>query len=600
MVRGEHTMVTISGYTKKSSLIWETGRRHVWLLLCYIAFTFILNQAVIYGNDSIAKATDEILLGRQAALGALMKPLLLMTLLGTAAAYAKSFCANLYNAAVQRDVRDAMSRHFISLQMRCFGKNGSGGIMTKLSSDMTEVGRFFSEVLPQFLVNVITVITVTVYFVQLDAMLIVILFASYPVMLVLSNWISKRFARIIKGFRTRMDDRTQAAYDVVQGIEVGRSYNLYEVLKKRLDVLIDDIAEHGARSTRISSMNYLLKNVIMKIPLVGCYLFALHEVLNGQITTGEMLAFTVLLGRIIYPFGELVLSLNDFREAGVSFERLQGIYGQPQETLGTHAYSIAENTPAVYWDKITFSYEEGQPVLRGLSFRARQGETIAFVGGSGEGKSTILKLLCGFYQRDGGSFLLYGRPFEEWELQSARACFSLVTQNVFLFPVSIWENVAYGKENATHEEVIEACKAANIHAFIEGLPQGYDTLVGERGVRLSGGERQRISLARAFLKAAPILLLDEPTAAIDEGTEAQLQEAIARISKGRTVIIIAHRLSTVEHADCIYVVEQGVVAESGTHGELLEKNGVYARLMKYGLRDNADGKVIHNEAVEEA
>lgn len=584
MVRGEYPMVK----TKANSLLWKAGQKHGWLLLCYIVLAFMLNQIVIYGNDYLAKAADEVLLGNKVVLVSLLKPLMLMVVLGSAAAFGKSFCAGVYNAVVQRDVRDILSRHLLRLPLHCFEKNGSGGIMTKLSSDMNEVGRFFSEILPQFLINLITVITVTIYIAQMDVMLVVILFAGYPVMLLVADWLSKRLAKITRGFRSRIDDRTQAAYDVVQGIEVARSYNLYDVMKARLDAFIDDIAFHAWRSTRISSMSFLIKGIITQIPIVGCYLFALYEVLNGQITTGELLAFIVLLGRVIYPIGDVVFCLNDFREAGVAFERIQEIYNQQEECLGTQAYDCQTDALAICWENVTFSYQEGQPVLKGLSFQAGQGETIAFVGGSGEGKSTIFKLLCGFYQRNGGSFSLYGRAYEEWDLQAARNCFSLVSQNVFLFPVNIWENVAYGRENATRADVIEACKNANIHDFIQGLSQGYDTLVGERGVRLSGGERQRISIARAFLKDAPILLLDEPTAAIDEGTEAELQEAIARISKGRTVIIIAHRLSTVEHADRIYVVDKGVVAEYGTHETLMEQDGVYTRLMNQGMQKETE------------
>lgn len=237
----------------------------------------------------------------------------------------------------------------------------------------------------------------------------------------------------------------------------------------------------------------------------------------------------------------------------------------------------------IVWENVRFGYREDQMVLNGISFRIRQGETAAFVGGSGEGKSTLFRLLCGFYIKTSGRFFLYGKEFENWDLQAARECFSLVSQNVFLFPVSIRQNVAYGKEGATEEEIVEACKNANIHERILEFPQGYDTVVGERGTRLSGGEKQRISIARAFLKNAPLLLLDEPTAAVDEGTETQIQEAVSRISKGRTVLLIAHRLSTVRQADQIFVIKHGKIAEQGTHQELLELGGVYAGL--YG----ADG-----------
>lgn len=587
----------------KQRFWWKAMRTHVWLLAGYLVLAFILNQVIIYGNDVIAKATDQVLAGQQTTLNGLLKVLAGLAVGGAAAAYGKSLCASVYNAAIQRDVKNDLCTHILALPLGYFEKNGSGGLMTKLSSDMNAIGLFFAEVLPLLLVDLITVLTITVYFVKMDFMLIVILFASYPLMLLVADRLSKRLAAIARGFRSRMDERTQAAYDAVQGITVGRSYNLYPVMKKRLDTIIDDIAAHAWRSTRISSLGWLLKGTITNIPVVGCYFFALYETLNGRITTGEMLAFTVLLGRILTPIGDLVFCLNEIREAGVAFERVQAIFAEPteqecqrqQEAFALSEHDDLENSMAgtdlaICWKDVTFSYQEGHPVLRGVSFAAKKGETIAFVGGSGEGKSTIVKLLCGFYQKEGGSFLLYGKAYEDWALSAARSCFSLVSQDVFLFPVSVWENVAYGKKDATKAEVVHACESANIHAFIEQLPQGYDTLVGERGVRLSGGERQRISIARAFLKDAPILLLDEPTAAVDEETQKLLQEAIARIAKGRTVLIVAHRLSTVASADCIYVMEQGTVAESGTHTELLARHGAYERLMRCGAQDT-----VHKE-----
>ncbi len=212
--------------------------------------------------------------------------------------------------------------------------------------------------------------------------------------------------------------------------------------------------------------------------------------------------------------------------------------------------------------------------MNGMSFRVEAGKQTAFVGGFGEGKTTIFKLLCGLYEKGGGRYLLFGRPFEEWNLEAARSCFSEVSQNIFLFPGTIRQNVACGKEDATWEEIVEACRNANIHDFIAGLPEGYETLVGERGVCLSGGQRQRISIARAILRDAPILLLDGPTASVDREAERKIQEAVDRAAKGRTVIVIAHRLSTVKNAERIYVVSGGRVAESGNHRELMERQRI--------------------------
>ncbi len=564
---------------KRKNLYIEIGAKHGLLLLIYVVAATILNAVVISGNEYLARATDSLLGGETVQFQDFFLPLTIMIVAGTIMSYVQSLSGNNYSAKVQKDIKSKIGAHLLKLPYSYYDEKGTGSIMTKLVSDISEVGRFFAEIMPNLIVDFITVATVTMYLLQMDIMLIVVLFVTYPVLLVVADKLSRYLTSVVKKRRTSLDARTQTAYDAIQGIEVVRSYNLDKVMQKKINYYIDDVADQGCKSTKITSMGYVLRHAINTIPVVLCYMFALHEVMTGKITTGDMLAFSVLLNRILWPLGNIVFCVNDIREVGVSLKRVKEIYDREPEESGAQAFPMeASGGNVVEWKDITFSYDGERQVLNGMNLTIGQGQTVAFAGGSGEGKSTVFRILCGFYQKSGGSYKLFGHEFADWDLGAARNCFSYVSQNVFLFPESIWRNVAYGKENATKEEVIEACKNANIHDFIMNLPDGYDTLVGERGVRLSGGERQRISIARAFLKNAPILLLDEPTAAVDAGTEELLQEAINRISQGKTVIIIAHRLSTIMEADKIYVVEGGRIAESGTHTELIEKNGIYASM----------------------
>lgn len=575
----------------KNNLYLDVGMRHGILLLLYLAAAAVINVVVIAGNDYLARATDTLLGGGTVEFSLFFLPLGMMIVLGTVMTYIRDICAYNYSAVVQRDIRGKIGAHLLVLPYSYYDEKGTGSIMTKLISDISEVGRFFSEIMPELLVDLITVVTVSVYLLKMDVMLTLILFVTFPVLMVVADRLSRHLSSVAGKRRTSIDARTKVAYDALSGMEVVRSYNLYDVMQRKINYYIDDVAEQGCKSTRITSRGHVLRHTVNTIPVVVCYLFALHETMTGKITTGDMLAFSVLLSRIIYPLSNIVFCVNDIREVNVSLRRVKELYDQPPEDSGTGTFAMeSKEKDVIVWKDVTFSYDGERSVLNGVSLHIPQGSTVAFAGGSGEGKSTIFKILCGFYRMNGGSYRLFGHEYREWEIGAARNCFSYVSQNVFLFPESIWKNVAYGRENATKEDVIEACKNANIHEFIVNLPQGYDTMVGERGVRLSGGERQRISIARAFLKDAPILLLDEPTAAMDSGTEGLLSEAINRISAGKTVIIIAHRLSTIKDADTIYVIDKGKVAETGTHEELLSLNGIYATMHGKEAAGDDEGK----------
>jgi ABC-type multidrug transport system fused ATPase/permease subunit len=234
-------------------------------------------------------------------------------------------------------------------------------------------------------------------------------------------------------------------------------------------------------------------------------------------------------------------------------------------------------------EQVGFSYKNGYEVLKGLSLEIKKGQIHALVGSSGSGKSTVLKLLCGFYDIDKGDIKLYGECYSKWNLEQLRKNFAVVSQEVYLFPGSIRDNIAYGKPDATEAEIIEASKTAYAHDFIMNFEEGYETMVGERGVRLSGGQKQRISIARAILKNAPVLLLDEPTSALDTNSEKLVQKALDEFMKDRTVIIVAHRMSTIVKADEIFVLESGALKERGTHQELIDKKGAYFSLYERQL-----------------
>lgn len=313
------------------------------------------------------------------------------------------------------------------------------------------------------------------------------------------------------------------------------------------------------------------------IPNIICVSYAYVLVKQGSLSIGELLVFILIQDRFVKAFIDLPFSIVDAKEHLVCIKRIEDILNETEETSGEEKTIISEADTIVF-EKVSFQYENNKRILKEVSFKIPTGSRVAFVGESGGGKSTIFKIICGLYPVSEGRFSLFGRNYCEWNLQIARDFIALVSQNVILFPTTIYENVRYGKWEASKDEIVEACKNAKIQEFIMGLPEKYDTLVGEKGILLSGGERQRISIARAFLKNAPILLLDEPTSAIDIRTEKEIQEAIDKLSQNKTCLTIAHRLSTIENADLIYVIKDGEIIENGTHSGLMNRKGYYFKL----------------------
>lgn len=569
----------------KRGIFLKTSMRYGHLLLISIVMTFLLSAVVIRGNALIADAVDKLLAEREVAISNFLWMLLAFTVVGAIASFLKTYTSSLFGIRVQREFKNLTAQKMPKLEYAFFDDQGSGAIVNKLISDIAETGRFFAETLPGFCTVIITIVTAMIYIASINYKLLFVVLICYPLLLVVANHIAKLLVELAKKRRGKLDLMAAIASDSIQGIAVGRSYNLYEIIRKKLDAAIDDILKNEYQRTTLSSGSYILQQMISWIPNIICSVYVLYQTFSGEVSVGQMMAFLVILNRLIHPMGELPFIINDAREINVSIQRLQDIFRQPEEKNGT--FGMPEEVASAHescdialcLSNIEFAYEEeGRKIFQGLSVNIPKGKTVAFAGGSGQGKTTVFKLLCGFYRPNRGTYSLYGRPFEQWNIQAAREQFALVSQSVFLFPETIFENVSYGKVGATRDEVIEACKNANIHDFIMNLPMQYETMVGERGVRLSGGERQRISIARAFLKNAPILLLDEPTSAIDVGTEQLIQQAIDTISKDKTVIVIAHRLSTIEHADMICMFDQGKILEEGTHDELLAEKGLYYAL----------------------
>lgn len=576
---------------KKDSMIQSNFTkcclRYVGYFVAELLAAYILAKVVVEGNTIIGDAIDNMLAGKSIRPGSFMGVLLGLTMTGFVAAFLKSIFASKFSIKVQAAYKNMVAKKLYRLEYRYFDQNGSASVLNKVNTDIAETDTLLSQNVPEICTNAVAMVIYAIYIGQIHAGLLVLMLICYPFIFWFTNKVVKKIQNLRKIFRQKSDIITEISQDCISGILVLRAFGAEDYFQKKLDAAADDVVTNEAKRVRITNNVLIVRRLLQWMPNIICAVYAYVMVLQGNISLGELVIFLMILQRFVDAFVGVPFNFVDARECMVCVRRVEEILDQPDEISGTATEGITgKNEIAMAFHEVSFSYVEQKEVLKNLSFEIRENASVAFVGDSGGGKSTIFHLLCGFYQPDNGVYELFGRNFNEWDVEAAREHMALVSQNVFLFPTTIRENVRYGNQEATDEEIVQACKDARIHDFIIGLPEGYDSIVGERGILLSGGERQRISIARAFLKNAPILLLDEPTSAIDVETEELIQGALDKLSAQRTCITIAHRLSTIQKADTIMVLKDGKIVESGSHKELLEKGGVYASM--YGKEEKEE------------
>ena len=565
--------------TTKNPKLLDPIRKYWYLCFLYIIFSYLLIRIIVIGSSKIADATDSLFAGEKAALLEFMIPFIILMLLGGAIAFGKSYSKNTFSICMQTDIRNMLVSKLVEIRIPYFDTEGTGTLMNKLLSDMYQTEALFAEGIPELFVAIITIITVCSYIGLQSVRLLLVTMICYPLLFWSAGKLTKMVGKIAVVRRQLYDELENSAYDVIQGISVGRTFHLYELQKKRIFDIADEIVRNESCRTKVLAMNFVVRDLVRWIPKLCCYLFCIYEACHGRMTVGTILAYSMLLDQISKPMGNIPGQIASIREYSISIKRLQEILDQEEEVSGKGVFA-PEGESVLELEHVNFGYSEEKQILKDISLTIKRGSNVAFIGNSGGGKSTVMKILFGFYYPQAGQYRIYGHDFREWDMNALRKHISLVSQNVFLFPGTIAQNVAYGKIGAAREEIIEACEKANIHNFIMKLPQGYDTEVGERGARLSGGQKQRVSIARAFLKDAPIILLDEATASLDVDNETMIQESLSRLIKDKTVMIIAHRMRTVSNADKIVVLKDCVVAESGTPSELDAKDGIYANMVK--------------------
>ena len=490
---------------------------------------------------------------------------------------------------LQHDLRVDGFAHLTHLDLAYFEDQRGGNLVAILNDDINQLERFLNGGANTLIQVATTLVAVGGVFFAISPLIALLAFTPIPVIVWGAFFFQRRAQPLYAEVRDRAGQLAARLSNAISGIATIKSYTREATELDQLDQDSRAYCSANSRAIRISSAFIPLIRMAILAGFLATLIVGGLKTLDGTLNVGLYGVLVFLTQRLLWPLTGLAETVDLYERAMASTRRVLGLLDSQRSIPRDGTLRPSALRGQIRMREVDFAYGDGRPVLREIDLQVDPGQTLALVGSTGSGKSSLIKLLLRFYAPGKGQIEIDGLPIEDYDLLWLRGQIGLVSQDVFLFDGTVEENIAYGRPGAGPEEIRRAARLSEAHAFINELPQGYQTRVGERGQKLSGGQRQRLSLARAVLKDPPILLLDEATSAVDNETEAAIQRSLAQICVGRTTIMIAHRLSTVVHANQILVVEQGRIVERGNHSELLARNGVYAALwaVQTGLRHSA-------------
>ncbi len=564
---------------------------YIYRGLCAAVCTAISAGGTAYLPWIIKDMVDQVLKEKNTdMLNYIVLSIIVVFIIRGIAFYGQSYLMNYVGQKVIIDIRKDVFEKLQRLGLDFYDKNKTGTIMSYVTNDVGALQSAMVENVVEMVTESVILIASIVMMIYLDWRLFLVTFSTFPIVLLFIDWFGKRIRKSGSRIQEATADITSVLQETVSSARVIKSFVREEYEIERFE---RENVKNFRANMKYAQLSATLTPTIEFVAAVGVTIilwYGGNSVIDGKITAGSLVAFLTYAVNISNPIKRLSRVIGNIQKAMAAAQRVFGVLDLPESIQNMpNAKLLPLVKGHVRFNNVSFAYNSGEQVLNNMSFDVKPGEMIAFVGPSGAGKSTVASLLPRFYDVTDGSITIDGEDIRQVTLNSLREQVGIVPQETVLFNGSVYDNILYGRLDATKEEVEAAAKAANAHNFIMELPQGYNTMLGDRGVNISGGQRQRISIARAILKNPQILILDEATSALDTESERVVQEALDRLMVGRTSFVIAHRLSTIKNADKIMVLEKGSLLEQGTHDELMAMNGLYAHLYKIQYR----GKEVH-------
>jgi len=503
----------------------------------------------------------------------------LIAILGAVSSYAEKYLTTSVGQWVMHDLRRTVYQHIHRLSLAEHDKKRTGDLISLVTKDIEAIHSFITTALLGMLVNALTLVGMIVVMFYLNWRFTLIALSIAPALFVVVYLFTIRIKKASRAVRKKESELLSVVQEVLSSIRVVKAFAREDYEQRRFE---EQSLENVETALQARGIKAKLSPVVEVMVAAGTCLvlgYGARLVLAGELSAGVLIVFLLYLGKMYKPMRELSKMTDTISKASVGYEHIQEVMETESHVRDMpRARRAPRFKGKIEFDGVCFSYSPDQPILKDLSFQVEPGQLAAFVGPSGEGKTTLLSLIPRFYDPTSGQVKIDGTDIRRYKLQSLREQMSFVLQETLLFYAPIWQNIAYGKPEARRAEIIRAAELANAHEFIEEMAEGYDTMVGERGVTLSGGQRQRIAIARAVIRDTPLLMLDEPTSGLDAASEEAVLEALDRLMKGRTCVVIAHHLRTIQRADVIFVVKDSTLVERGTHEELLAAGGAYAEL----------------------